>query len=94
MEAFFDKPGEVYAIEIYKYLVENCQLQKLLDSLENWRETYLTRLLWSSRRYAQCSQAASPARLRVGLGRPGSAWALVGAGRAGLWAAVRLLRII
>jgi len=28
------------------------------------------------------------------LGRPGSAWALVGASRAGLWAAVRLLRII
>jgi len=48
MEAFFDKFGEVYAIEIYKYVVENGQLQKLLNGLENWRETYLTRLLWSS----------------------------------------------
>jgi len=35
MEAFFDKPREVYAIKIYKHLVVNCQLQKLLNSLEN-----------------------------------------------------------
>jgi len=34
MEALFDKPGEVYAMDIYKDLVENCQLQTLLNGLE------------------------------------------------------------
>jgi len=55
MEAYFDKFGEVYAIEMYEYLVENGQLQKLLNGFENWRETYLTRFLRSSRRYAKLS---------------------------------------
>jgi len=34
-----DKPGEVYSIEMYKHLLENRQSQKLLNSLENRRET-------------------------------------------------------
>ncbi|PUU75150.1 Non-repetitive/WGA-negative nucleoporin C-terminal-domain-containing protein [Tuber borchii] len=55
MEAYFNKFGEVYAIEIYEYLVENGQLQNLLNGFENWRETYLTRFLRCSRRHAKLS---------------------------------------
>ncbi|RPA91283.1 hypothetical protein L873DRAFT_1848385 [Choiromyces venosus 120613-1] len=55
MEAYFERFGEVYAIEMYEYLVEHGQLQKLLNGFERWRESYLTKFLHSSPRYAKLS---------------------------------------
>jgi len=56
MKAYFVKFCEVYPIEMYEYLIENSQLRKLLNGFENYRETYLTRFLRSSRRYAKRSR--------------------------------------
>lgn len=53
LERYFETFGELFATEMYEYLVEKGQLQTLMNGFENWREKYLTNFLRSDKKYAK-----------------------------------------
>lgn len=55
LERYFESFGEMFAVEMYEYLVEGQHLQMLLNGFENWREKYLTPFLRSNKKYAKLS---------------------------------------
>ncbi|KAI5784588.1 Non-repetitive/WGA-negative nucleoporin C-terminal-domain-containing protein [Geopyxis carbonaria] len=55
LERYFEGFGEHFAVQMYEYLVENGQLQKLINGFEQWRQIYLTPFLRDDAKYAKLS---------------------------------------